>query len=137
MKLIVDGNVLFSALIKEGVTRKLLSKFEFDLYSPNFILEEFLKHLSELENKTKVDGELLKQKIEELIKLASIKVIHSEELKDYISEAEKITPDPNDILYFALALKLNCPLWSNDKKLKEQNKIKVYSTEDLIKQFDI
>ena len=36
-------------------------------------------------------------------------------------------------MYFALALKLNCGIWSNDKKLKNQDKVKVYSTEDLLK----
>ena len=35
--------------------------------------------------------------------------------------------------YFALALKLNCAIWSNDKKLKEQNKIQVCSTHELSK----
>ncbi|MEK6928390.1 MAG: hypothetical protein AABW65_00335 [Nanoarchaeota archaeon] len=33
---------------------------------------------------------------------------------------------------FALALKLDCAIWSNDKKLNEQDKVKIYSTEDLI-----
>ena len=37
------------------------------------------------------------------------------------------------MVYFALELKLNWGIWSNDKKLKEQNKVKVYSTEDLLK----
>ena len=50
-----------------------------------------------------------------------------------MKEAEKITPDKKDVLYFALALKLRCGIWSNDKKLKTQNKIKIYSTEDLLK----
>jgi len=43
------------------------------------------------------------------------------------------TPDPDDMAYFALALKLNCAIWSNDKKLKEQDKVKVYNTHELSK----
>lgn len=35
--------------------------------------------------------------------------------------------------YFALALKLKCPIWSNDKKLKEQNIITIYHTHELSK----
>ena len=35
-------------------------------------------------------------------------------------------------MYFALALRRNSPIWSNDKKLKEQNKILIYSTKDII-----
>ncbi len=63
-----------------------------------------------------------------------ITIIPLEELIDYVEEAEKITPDPKDMVYFALALKLNGVIWSNDKKLKEQNRIKVYATHELIKQ---
>ena len=51
----------------------------------------------------------------------------------YVEEAEKLTPDPDDMAYFALALKLNCAIWSDDKKLKEQDKIKVYHTYELSK----
>ena len=60
-----------------------------------------------------------------------ITIIPLEELVPYVEEAEKLTPDHDDMAYFALALKLNCSIWSNDKKLKEQNKIKVYKTHDL------
>ncbi len=56
-----------------------------------------------------------------------------EELTSYVEEAEKITPDPDDMAYFALALKLNCAVWSNDKKLKEQYKITVYHAHELSK----
>ncbi|MBI2152065.1 hypothetical protein HYU21_05030 [Candidatus Woesearchaeota archaeon] len=37
------------------------------------------------------------------------------------------------MVYFALALKLNCALWSNDKKLREQSEVKVYNTYELVK----
>ena len=47
-------------------------------------------------------------------------------------EAEKISPGLKDTQYLALALKLNCAIWSNDKKLKEQDKVKVYSTNELL-----
>lgn len=55
-----------------------------------------------------------------------------EELIQYVEEAEKITPDPDDVTYFSLALQLHCAIWSNDKKLKQQNKIKIYSTHELV-----
>jgi predicted nucleic acid-binding protein len=51
------------------------------------------------------------------------------------SEVNQI--DPKDIDYVALAYKLNCPLWTNDKNLKKLNSIKVFSTEDLLKIYNI
>ncbi len=61
-----------------------------------------------------------------------IDLIPNREFKDFIKQAEEITPDPDDTEYFALALKFNCPIWSQNKKLKQQDKIKIYSTEELI-----
>lgn len=56
-----------------------------------------------------------------------------EELKEFRDRAESVCPDPKDIPYFALALKLGCPIWSNERKLKEgQSVVNVFSTEDLL-----
>ena len=62
-------------------------------------------------------------------------IIPKEESMKFFDEAYEISPDKNDAQYFALALKLKCNLWSNDKKLKEQKAVNVYSSEDLIKIF--
>ena len=62
-----------------------------------------------------------------------IHVIPKEEYQAYVREAQSISPDEKDILYLALAIKLQCPVWSNDKKLKEQHRVIVYSTPELIK----
>ncbi len=40
--------------------------------------------------------------------------------------------DPDDIHLLALALKLNCPIWSNDKDFEGLG-VEVYSTLDLIR----
>jgi len=129
MKLVVDANVLFSALIKEGKTRELLLMPSLNLFTPQFILEEFEKYKQEILKKTKREEE----EFIEIFNLFSkiINIVPEEDFIEYINEAEEITPDPNDVMYFALALKLGCSIWSNDKKLKIQDKIKVYSTEEL------
>jgi predicted nucleic acid-binding protein len=36
-----------------------------------------------------------------------------------MERAREICPDENDGDYFAVALELNCAIWSNDKKLKD------------------
>jgi predicted nucleic acid-binding protein len=61
-----------------------------------------------------------------------INIIPKEEFTDYLIPAEKICPDKDDVQYFALALKLTCAIWSNDKILKKnQDSVKIYSTSDL------
>lgn len=132
MELVVDANILFAALIKVSATSDLIVDNSLNLVSVEFIFEEFEKYKNLLKEKTKrTEGEF--ERFMEIIQ-KRIKLIPYEEFKSFMAEAEKISPDPKDTEYLALALKLNCDFWSNDKKLKTQNKVKVYSTEDLMKE---
>lgn len=132
MILIVDANILFSALIKDSLTAELIFNENLQLYSCDFIIEEFFKYEKEIMNKTHRTREQFITIMHQLKYIIS--VIPKEEYSYLIAEAEKFSPDSNDVLYFALAIKLNGSLWSNDKQLKEkQNKVIVYSTEDLLR----
>lgn len=64
-------------------------------------------------------------------------------LESYISEfsnikilAKKFEGKYNEVIKdidsLALALKLNAPLWTHDKLLKEQDKIKILTTKEII-----
>ena len=48
-------------------------------------------------------------------------------------EAERISPDKHDSAYFALALELGCPIWSNDRRLKTQREVEVLDTAEVIR----
>ena len=130
MNLIIDANVLFAALIKEGKTIEILLNPFFNFYAPEFIFEEFETYKDEILRKTHRDESQFSEILEILESL--INTVPKEEYIAKIRFAEEISPDENDIDYFALALKLNCAIWSNDKKIKQQNKVKVYSTKELI-----
>ena len=129
MDLIIDANVLFSALIKDSFAYTLLFSDAFHLFTPEYIFIELEKHKEEILKKTERTEEEFFRLIE-IIK-RRIVIVPLEELVPYVEEAEKLTPDPDDMAYFALALKLNCTIWSNDKKLKKQNKTEVYNTHEL------
>jgi|SRR3989338_4103513 len=130
MNLVADANVLFAALIKEGKTIEILLNPFFNFHAPEFLFEEFNKYKNEILRKTyRSESQFLE--ILEIMKNI-INIIPKEEYLDRVNPAEEISPDENDTDYFALALKLNCAIWSNDKRLKEQNKVKIYSTEELV-----
>jgi predicted nucleic acid-binding protein len=40
--------------------------------------------------------------------------------------------DIDDSLFLALAMSLNCPIWSNDKHFKRQSFVKAFTTQELI-----
>ncbi|MBU1252318.1 MAG: PIN domain-containing protein [Nanoarchaeota archaeon] len=131
MLLVVDANVLFSALIKDSGTAELITSDKFELITPEFVLAEFEEHEREILKKTH-RSESDFQKFMFILR-SKIEIIPLPELRKFVKEAEKISPDSDDIHYFAAALKFNCPIWTQDKKLKNQSKIKIYNTLELIR----
>jgi len=130
MDLVVDANIFFSTLIKSGETERLFFVDNLHLYSPEFLMEEMDKYRTIL---------LIKTHRTELEFVRFIQVLNNriqyvplEEIKPMMSLAREISPDPNDSAYFALALKINASIWTNDKRLKKQDQVRIYSTSELI-----
>lgn len=57
MKLIIDSNVLISALIKDSTTRKILTKFGLIFYYPEISLGEIEKYKSLILEKSNLTEE--------------------------------------------------------------------------------
>ena len=55
-----------------------------------------------------------------------------QEYTDKLPEGLKLAPHTKDLEYFALALRFDFPIWSNEKAFNKQSKVKVFSTSDLI-----
>jgi len=134
-ELVIEANVVFQALIKRGFILKLirlLSKKGYKLYSPKFLSEEVDKRkgrIMKFSDLTLVDLELV---ISSLFKF--IKEISDEEYSSFIKESSELFPEhTKDVPYFALALSKNIPLWSDEKRHKLQSKVKVLSTNDILK----
>jgi len=103
-------------------------------YVPEFIFEEINEHIDEIKQKTSLSEDELKEVLGQIIILGNIKIIHFEEFRIFEEKAKSITPDFDDVAYVALALKLKCPIWSNDKDLKNGLKsIKVYNSQEILK----
>jgi len=131
MNIVIDANIIFAALIKDSKTAEIILNKNITLYTPEFVLLEIEKHKKEILEKTSRSKEELEQ-ILNILKYI-IKIIPQTEIEQYLAQSRKITPDPNDIMYIALALKLKCAIWSNDKVLATQNQIKVHNTAEIIK----
>jgi predicted nucleic acid-binding protein len=135
MDLIIDANILFATLIKDGVTAKLMFVDRLHLYAPEFLLEEFDKYRDEILKKTHRTSENFDEVLSELS--ARIHYVPMDEFHKMIKVAEEISPDENDSIYFALALKNGLPIWSNDSRLKKQSVVRIYSTSDLMHIFSV
>ena len=136
MKLIVDANILFSALIKEGLTAELLISDKLQFFAPEFLFTEFAKYKDLILRKTHRNEEEFNHFLE--ILKEQISIVPKKEITPFMDDANKISPDPKDTIYLALAIALKSNIWSNDKKLKlDQTKITIYSTDELIKKTDL
>lgn len=121
MKIVLDTNIIFSALLnpKGKISDLLLNSFGiFDFYSPTFVLEELKNHQNKL---LKISGYSEKD-LDFLLRIVFKKI----ELIDVINvqqsiwdDAFKLTQnlDEFDIPFIALSLELDAPLWTGDKKL--------------------
>jgi len=131
MELVVDANVIISSLISPaGKTSEILFSDKLKLYAPEYLLEEIDRYKKEISEKSGLSIE----EINVLLSLISLnlELVPFSEFEEFIENASKICPDSDDREYFALSLKLKCPLWSNDRKLK-QSSLKVLTTSELLK----
>ena len=131
MKLVVDTNVLFSFFKKESKTRRLILNFEIlELVTPSFCIDELNEHKELICKKSRLSDSEFEEVLDDL--LIFVKVFSLSEYNEFLSDAKIISPDPDDIDLFALALKLDCPIWAQEKAFKKQLRVKVFSTSDLI-----
>lgn len=135
MQIVIDANVIIAMLIKPGLPLELFYNDGLEIFAPKIVWEEVENNLITIHKKSDLNFEELYSLLYMIKKYAQI--IPDAEFVEHKSDAINICPDLKDIQYFALALYLKCPIWSNEKKLREQDKIKVYATHELIDLFKI
>jgi len=132
MLVVVDANSVFSALTKRGKpfevfeANKVFNVFEF--IAPEFLFLELGKRIDRLLSQSKLTKEELSDTFSFIKK--EISLIPPSEFLDKLPEAMEL--NFKDSPYLALALKLNCPILSGDKGLKEQTKVKILSPSEAL-----
>jgi predicted nucleic acid-binding protein len=127
---VVDANILISLLIAKGTKHELFFSERISPISPEFVLFEIGKYWSLISEKSALPEDELKLEFSAV--RMQLNMFSLADIKRWIEEAEQISPDKNDSEYFALALNMKCPIWSEDKALKRQNIVKVFSTAELL-----
>ena len=131
MELVIDANEVISALISfSGKIAELIFSVKFRLFAPEYLIDEINEHKGEILQKSALSNE----ELDILLSLIflNIEFVPFSEFEKFMEEASRTCPDPDDTEYFALALKLGCPIWSEDKLLKKQDRIKVLATSELL-----
>jgi len=134
MDLIIDANPFIAGFLKDAASRKIMLLSKLHLYSPDWLEHELSRNEKELAEKFPNADKFSETKS---ILLKFVTLVPQKEYFEFVGEASKLTKHAEDVPYFALALKLKCPIWSNEKSFKSQSQVKIYDTSDLIKEFDI
>jgi predicted nucleic acid-binding protein len=125
MKVVVDANIVFSALLsKNSQYRDLLFDGQYDFYSPNFVFLEIFKHKEKILKCTKESEEVygFLGKILKKITFVKEEIVSAENYEKANELCREI--DENDTPFLALALEIDGHLLSGDEKLKRALKMK-------------
>src|SRR3989344_1408173 len=93
-KLVVDATVLFTGLIGKGVTKSLLFSDKMELFSPEFLFEEFRKHKPRVELISALpvkDIDFLVDKLE-----GTINLVKKSEFEKFLNDARSLINDLGD-----------------------------------------
>ncbi len=131
MLVVLDANVLCSALIAKGRIAEMLFSDKLEIIAPELLFVEFERHRQEILSKSK----LSESEFSVLLALFKkrVKIVPIDEFEDRFFEASSllnVKEHFKDTAYVALALKFNCPLWSDEKLLKKIN-VRVLNTSEV------
>ena len=130
MKLVADANILFSALIKDSVTRRLFFEEGLEIYAPEYLFEEFAEHREEIIQKThRSEAEFWE--VMGILK-SRIIIVQFSEFEMFMEKAQGVSPDKDDAAYFAAAFAIKGAIWSNDRNLKDQTAVRVLNTAEVV-----
>ena len=134
MKVVADANVLFSFFRKDSLVREIIINpnldYEIELIVPDYVFLELKNHKKEICKKANISEEDFYFALEAL----KLFIYVENSWKEFKEEAiYLLTDNPKDIPYVALALKLDCPIWSYDAGLKKQSKVNILTTKDLLR----
>jgi predicted nucleic acid-binding protein len=133
LKFVLDTNVILKALIKDSVVRGILLRSSHEFLIPEHAIDETRKHLGTVAEKSGLSASEINSVIGTL--LVSIKVVPAEKVVSKWKEAEDIMArvDMGDVPFVAAATSVSCDgIWSDDKHLRRQDKVRVWTTKEIV-----
>lgn len=133
MKVVIDTNILLSALITDSKTREIIVASDYQFYAPETIIDETLKHEDMLLQKSGLKKADLDELLSTLLKY--VHIIPNEILQQNTPAAKKEMKeiDKDDVVFLAAAITIDGIIWSDDRHFKDQQLIQTYTTSEFIK----
>ena len=137
MIIVIDTNVLISALIKDSLTRRIIVGYGMNFVYPEISLHEIRKHEKLIIKKSGLTVDEFHRLLARI--LDYVVLVPTEVIEEHVREAKSIMCDidPKDTVFIATALSFeNAVIWSEDKDFDKQDKIKVVKTRQLAGLFE-
>ncbi len=135
---IIDGNIVFSALLGSKIKLSIIVSPTHKLFAPVQIITELKKD----ESRMCEYADLTAQKFESYFKaiLEYIEIVPYEQYASYMERADKAMDcqHPEDAHYLACALAINADfIWTKDKDFTRQNLVPVKTTKTMLARIKI
>ena len=134
MNIVVDTNILISALIRNSTTRKIMIESDCKFYYPEMSLHEIRNYKALILDKSGMNEVEYDELLNRMLKYVTL--ITDEQIRPKLKDAKMgfANIDPDDVVFLAAALAIdNCMIWSEDKDLEKQNRIKILKTRDMLR----
>ena len=131
MKLVIDTNKIIAALIKDGLSRQIITTPIFTFITPEYTLEEISTYEAIIRKK----GKLSKKEFDLLFALLfeHIMIIPKEEYNEFLPVSQTLIEDVDDVPFIALCLAVKADgIWSDDTHFHTHQKFIIFRTKDLI-----
>lgn len=130
----MDANVILSAIIGGKASRVFTEAQGIEFITTANVLDEIREYIPVLSRKKGLNRNVM----ELTLSLLPLTVVAKEKYASRIPAARDLIGqrDPDDAELLALALTVDCPVWSNDNDLKNLKEIKVYPTAVMLRRLD-
>ncbi|MBD3262934.1 PIN domain-containing protein [Candidatus Woesearchaeota archaeon] len=130
IRLVIDTSSIISALIKNGISRKIIVNPVIQLVTPDHSLKEISKYKNLICKKAKINANEFNIIFNLLFE--KITIIPKEEYEEFFDAAKTLIDDINDVPFIALCLALKADgIWSDDTHFKPSKEITIYRTREL------
>ena len=126
----IDTSSIISALIKNGISRRIIFSPLIQFITPDHSLREISKYKELICKKAKINSNEFDIILNLLFE--KISIIPKEEYERFFDSAKTLIEDKDDIPFIALCLASKADgIWSDDTHFKTRKNLTIYRTRDL------
>jgi len=134
MKFVIDTNSIIAALIKNGISRRIIFSPAINFITPEHTLQEILKYEQLICKKAKLNKEEFQRLLNFIFEY--ITIVPKDKYKGLIGHSKTLIEDIDDVPFIALYLASKADgIWSDDVHFKTKNEIVVFRTKELATAF--